>query len=92
MGFSSADFVIFSPVLLLPRPFLPSSITVCVSTSVSAAGRKVQEEHLANIFLLMTQDTHPPEFSTVISEDQCCLKTNGKAQAMLILQLSVLVG
>lgn len=82
----------FSALLLLPRPFLTSSITICVSTSVSAAGRKVQEEHLTNIFPLKTQDIDPPEFSTMLVENRCCLKTNGKAQAVLILQPSVLVG
>lgn len=42
-------------------------------------------------FLCITQDTDPTEFSITLFENQRFLKTNGKAQAVCILHISVLV-
>lgn len=60
----------FSAVPLLSGPFLLSPVIICVSILVSAAGRKVQEGHTTIMFLCMTQNTDPTEFSTMLFENQ----------------------
>lgn len=62
-----------------------------ISISVSAAGKKVLEDHMTVVFLCITQDTDPTEFSIMLFENQRFLKTNGKAKAVCILHISVLV-